>query len=168
MVTDTLITRRLILRRPKLSDLDSFARYCASDRAHFQGGAVDAEEAFDRFAMLVGHWELRGHGRYVIERSGVAIGHTGLLTEVSGDNSFSWALWDKSVEGQGYAFEAAYAAAGHLLVDCGWANLRILIQKANTASRALAERLGAKLTDRPAPDWYKGALTYALTAEGFS
>ena len=165
MVAETLITRRLILRRPKVGDLDAFTRYCQSDRAHFQGGPTTAEGAFDRFAMIVGHWVLRGHGRYVIERGGIAIGHTGLLTEVSGDNSFSWALWDKSVEGQGYAGEAAYAAARHLLIDCGWTALRILIQEANTASRALAERLGAQLTDRKAPDWYAGALTYSLTAE---
>ncbi|MFP7671972.1 GNAT family N-acetyltransferase [Marivita sp. S0852] len=164
MVAETLITPRLILRQPKAADLAAFTAYCGSERAIHVGGPFDQVAAFQRFAAMIGHWALRGFGRYVIERGGVAIGHVGPLALTDDTPDLTWTLWSNTAEGQGYATEAAQACARHLVVDCAWAGLQISIQKDNSASHAVAHRLGAKPSERAAPDWYPGAVIYDIDA----
>ena len=50
----------------------------------------------------------------------------------------------------------------HLFDDLGWPAMIIRIMPDNHGSRRIADRLGARLTDEAAPDWYEGALTYRL------
>ena len=161
----TLTTERLTLRRPEAGDLPAYTAYCASERSRFVRGPFTAQEAFDKFAGMIGHWALRGFGRYVIEQEANPIGHIGPLATVGEDiPELTWTLWDGGKEGHGYAIEAARAVKLHLLDGLGWPALRILILPENHASRRIAERLGADLTDDPAPDWYPGSLTYRLAA----
>ena len=164
MVAETLITPRLILRQPKAADLPAYTAYCASDRSGFVGGPYDAVKAFEKFCAMVGHWSLRGFGRYVMERGGEPIGHVGPMSLSDDVPDLTWTLWDGSVEGQGYATEAAHATARHLLVDCKWNCLQISIVKNNSASKAVAQRIGARKADRPAPAWYPDAITYDIDA----
>ena len=162
----TLTTDRLTLRQPQAGDLPAYTAYCASDRARFVRGPFTAPEAFDKLAAMIGHWTLRGFGRYVIEHRGAPIGHVGPMQ--LGDTSapeLTWTLWDGAAEGHGFATEAAKRVRDHLLTDLGWPELIILVQPDNMPSRRLADRIGANLTDDPAPDWYPGCLTYRLTAE---
>ena len=155
----TLVTRRLTLRRPQAGDLPAYAAYCASDRARFAGGPVDAAGAFETFAALVGHWVLRGFGRYVMDRGGQPIGHVGPLAAEDRDRpELTWTLWDGAHEGQGYATEAARAVALHLLDDLRWPDLAIHVAADNAAARRLAERLGAE----PAPAGKAGVVSYRL------
>lgn len=165
-IAATLQSKRLTLRKPQASDLASYVRFFASERSHFLRGPVSAAEAFDKLAAMIGHWEIRGFGRYVIEHEGHPIGHAGpLAIEDPETPELTWSLWQAEAEGHGYATEALQAVSQHLLDDQGWAALTILIQPDNLPSRRLAERLGAVATDAPAPDWYAGAMTYQLTAE---
>lgn len=162
----TLSTERLTLRQPQPSDLPAYTGYCASDRSLFVRGPFTAPQSFDKFAAIIGHWTLRGFGRYVIEHQGSPIGHVGPMQ--LGDTSapeLAWALWDGAAEGQGFATEAARRVCNHLLKDLGWDTLIILVMPANTASTRIAERIGATLTSDPAPDWYPCCLTYRLTAK---
>ncbi|MEM9477707.1 MAG: GNAT family N-acetyltransferase [Pseudomonadota bacterium] len=161
-----LTTDRLILRQPETRDLAAYTAYCASDRSRFVRGPFSEAEAFDTFAAIIGHWTLRGFGRYVMEREGRAIGHVGPLALPAAEApEFTWTLWDGAAEGQGFATEGALAVKAHLLGDLGWPQMMIRIQPDNTASCRIAERIGAVLTGAPAPAWYPGALTYQLMAE---
>ena len=168
-VTTALSTARLTLRMPHASDLPAYTAYCASDRAHFVRGPFTAPQAFEKFAAMAGHWTLRGFGRYVIERDGAPIGHVGpMQLDDSQEPELTWTLWNGAHEGQGLATEAALRVRDHLIRDLGWPQMVILIMPDNTGSVRLAERIGATLTDIPAPDWYAGCRTYRLTAEAVS
>lgn len=159
----SLATDRLVLRQPDLRDLAPYTAYCASERAKFVGGPFDSVKAFDKLCAMIGHWTLRGYGRYTITRGDTSIGHVGPLgIDDSQVPEFTWTLWDGAHEGHGYATEAARAVQAHLFDDLGWPAMIIRIMPDNHGSRRIADRLGARLTDEAAPDWYEGALTYRL------
>lgn len=166
MIRDTLQTQRLHLRRPEAGDLPAYTAYCASDRSRFVRGPFAAHEAFDKFASMIGHWTLRGFGRYVITLDERPIGHVGPLAMEDVDPpEFTWTLWDGNAEGHGYATEAALAVRDHLLGDLGWPEMIIRILPKNAASCRIADRIAATLTNDAAPDWYPGSLTYRLYAK---
>ncbi|MCV3271783.1 GNAT family N-acetyltransferase [Roseobacter sinensis] len=161
----TLTTARLTLRMPKATDLPAYTAYCASERSRFVRGPFTAQEAFDKFAAIIGHWTLRGFGRYVMEYEGRAIGHVGPLAVVTDTPpELTWTLWDGTFEGRGFATEAAQAVKTHLFEDLGWPEMLVLVQPENIGSRRIAEKVGARKTDEDAPAWYPGCLTYRLEA----
>lgn len=161
----SITTERLLLRKPQGADLAAYVGYCTSERARFVRGPFTEAQTFDKLAAMIGHWAIRGFGRYVIELDGTPIGHAGpQAIETPGQPELTWTLWDGDKEGHGYATEAARAAARHCLVELGWDKLTILIQPENEPSMAVAERLSAERTDRAAPDWYPGCVTFELTA----
>lgn len=163
-VSRTLQTERLTLRQGRQSDLPAITAFYASDRTRFLRGPYDADWAFEKFATMIGHWVLRGFGRYVIEYRGKPVGDVGPMGCTSEiPPSFSWYLWSDAAEGQGFAFEAARAVLDHLIGDCGLARVNCYVQPENSASSRLAVRLGAMLTDEPSPYWYPGAQVYAVT-----
>lgn len=143
-VAPLLTTERLVLRLPEPGDLAAYTAYCASARAHFVGGPFTPAQAFDKFAAMIGHWDLRGFGRYVIVYNARPIGHVGALqTDDSAAPELTWSLWSGDVEGQGFATEAAMAVRDHLLGTAGWRALTALVLPENTASLGVAKRLGA-------------------------
>lgn len=164
-VARSLTTARLALRQPRAEDLSAYVAYCADDRAIHVGGPFDEVTAFDRFAALLGHWSLRGFGRYVMDHEGRAIGHVGplQLTEKAAPE-LSWTIWDGTDEGKGFATEAARAVVGHLLDEAGWTEILIRIAPENSGSCRIAEKLGALPGQPPAFDRYPGALTYRIAA----
>lgn len=165
LAATTLTTDRLTLRQPDYRDLAPYTAYCTSDRSRFTGGPFDAVQAFDKLAAMIGHWTLRGFGRYTIMLGEQSIGHVGpLAMDDSHAPEMTWTLWDPAAEGHGYATEAARRVQAHLFDDLGWTDLIIRILPDNHGSRAIAERVGARLTDEPAPAWLEGALTYRVEA----
>lgn len=157
-----LQTARLTLRLPQASDLPAYTAYCASDRTQYVGGPFTAPQAFDKLAAITGHWTLRGYGRYVLELNGQPIGHAGpLAMDDSHAPEMTWSLWEPQAEGHGYATEAVRAVQAHL-ATIGLSDFIIRIMADNAPSRRVAERLGATLSDDPAPDWLPGAVTYWL------
>ncbi len=168
-VADTLLTPRLVLRRPRAGDLDAYRAYCAGPRSGFVGGPFSAVQAFDKLAAMAGHWVLRGYGRYVLERNGAAIGHAGpMRLDDAQPPEMTWTLWTAEAEGQGLATEAARAVLAHVLVDCRWPSLIARIDPSNTASVRLAERLGATRSDAPPPDWAPNVQTWTFGAEALA
>lgn len=165
-VATTLNTDRLILRKPIAADLPAYIAYCASDRAQYVGGPFPAPKAVEKFAAMIGHWDLRGFGRYVITHQGSPIGHVGpLALDDSCPPEMTWTLWTGDATGMGLASEAACAVRDHLMNGCSWPAMIMRIMPDNAASRRIAERVGAQLSDDPAPKWYPGALTYYLRPE---
>ncbi|MDD8022883.1 MAG: GNAT family N-acetyltransferase [Paracoccaceae bacterium] len=142
-----LETERLILRGPGPQDVAPFVAFYASDRAGFVGGPCGAEPAWRMLAMEIGHWTLRGYGRWIAEdkATGAAVGMIGLFNpEGWPEPEIGWDLFN-GFEGQGYATEAARAARRYAYDVLGLPTVISLMRVANTASARVAERLGARL-----------------------
>ncbi|WP_212525144.1 GNAT family N-acetyltransferase [Actibacterium sp. MT2.3-13A] len=142
-----LETERLILRAPALQDFEAFADFYASERAHFVGGPLNREESWRMLAMEIGHWQLAGFGRWIVEtRDGGAVaGLVGLFCpEGWPEPEIGWDLFEGH-EGKGYATEAGAAARAYAYDSLGWDTAVSLVKPANVASARVAERLGARL-----------------------
>lgn len=138
-------TERLILRAPVLADMASVVAFLGSERARFVGGPHGPDVARLRFAAGVGGWALRGFGWWVIEEraTGAVAGRTGLSVFEGIDGpELGWHLHE-GFEGKGIAHEAALAARAHAARAWGIARPVSCIDRDNTRSRHLAERLGA-------------------------
>src|SRR5262245_31321338 len=76
-----LETERLILRGYRDDDFDAYAKIMADpDVGRFLLGPQTRADAWRSFADLLGHWMLRGHGFWAVERKedGAFIGRIGL------------------------------------------------------------------------------------------
>lgn len=140
-----LRSERLILREPRLADLDAVAAFMATPRAEFVGGVMTRHECWRQMLSIFGHWQVRGYGYWTIEEAatGRVIGRVGVhFHEVEWpEPELGWQVFD-GFEGKGYAHEAALAAraqAGRM----GLGTLISLIAPDNLRSRRLAERMGA-------------------------
>jgi ribosomal-protein-alanine N-acetyltransferase len=141
----TLETERLRLRAPKASDFEAYADFRTGPRALYAGGPFSRAEAFEQLAALVGHWLLRGYGRWMVAQkdSDRPLGVVGLYYPDDWlEPEIAWSVFDEA-EGQGIAQEAALAARGYAYETLGWTTAVSLIDPRNTRSAALAERLGA-------------------------
>ena len=151
-----ITTARLTLRLPLATDWPAYRAYRLSDRSS-TGSAMVEGEAWTNFAAFFGHWQLRGFGRFVATLQGRPIGHFGpFFPEGHPERELTWTLWDPTVEGQGYAHEAALAVRDHSFGVLGWTSAVSYIDPANTRSQALAARLGA-VHDASAPNPYGDA-----------
>ncbi|APG45741.1 GNAT family N-acetyltransferase [Phaeobacter porticola] len=142
----TLETDRLILRAPSLADLEALCAFFASDRAEFVGGQMSQEQVWRNLGLEVGHWQLRGYGRWTVEEknTGQAAGLIGLwFPDGWPEPEIGWDLFE-GFGGKGYATEAAKVARTYAYDVLGWTTAISLIDANNHGSRALAQRLGAK------------------------
>lgn len=142
----TLQTERLVLRAPEARDFAPFAAFYGSPRAQFVGGPLDAEAAWRMLAMEIGHWALKGFGRWAVELrdTGETVGIIGLF-EPEGwpEAEIGWDLFN-GFEGKGYATEAGEAARSYAYDILGWTTAISLVKPENTGSAAVATRLGAR------------------------
>lgn len=151
MSSIVLTTDRLTLRRPAAEDAPAMIGFFADDRSRFYGGPKTEEQAWRDFAARVGHWELRGFGMFaVVERArGETVGLAGPWQPAGfAEPEMSWLITGAAHEGRGFATEACAAVLDHVFFAHGWASLPSYIDRDNLASKALAQRLGA----RPDPD----------------
>lgn len=141
----TLQTPRLTLRAPEAGDFPDFAAFFASDRSKFVGGPVPAEQSWRMLATELGHWQLRGFGRWAVEETA-----SGRFAGIIGpwyphgwpEPELGWDLMD-GFEGKGYATEAALAAREYAYETLGWTTTISLVAPDNTGSRNVAKRMGA-------------------------
>lgn len=140
----TLKTARLTLRALGAQDFAPLCDFYASERSKFVGGPATAESTWRNLASEIGHWTLRGYGRWAVEETA-----TGKLAGVVGPwNPDGWPEpelgWDlmNGFEGKGYATEAATAARHFAYTDLNWSTAISLCAVGNDASARLALRLG--------------------------
>ncbi|SDZ73823.1 GNAT family N-acetyltransferase [Rubrimonas cliftonensis] len=137
-------TERLTLRAPKISDFEAYAAFRASERTAHVGGPMDRETAFDSFSALIGHWSLRGFGRWIVadSRSDAPLGYVGpYFPEDWPEPEIAWTVF-AGAEGRGVAFEAAQAARAYAYGTLGWTTAISLTTPGNARSMALAQRMG--------------------------
>lgn len=142
----SLTTERLTLRAPRPGDFPALREFYASPRSAFVGGPKTAEDAWRMLATELGHWHLRGFGRWAVEEteSGRFVGLVGpWYPEGWPEPEIGWDLM-AGFEGRGYATEAARAALSWAFDARGWETAVSLISPENVASKGVAQRLGAR------------------------
>ncbi|MEN0079674.1 MAG: GNAT family N-acetyltransferase [Pseudomonadota bacterium] len=137
---------RLRYRAPRRSDFEAYHAFCASDRAVGVGGPYPHRgQAFIRLSAVIGHWALRGYGRWMIadRETDAPLGVVGLFyPEDWPEPEIAWSLFGDA-EGRGIAFEAALFSRAYAYETLGWQTAISCVAPSNTRSIALAERMGA-------------------------
>ncbi|MEM9144835.1 MAG: GNAT family N-acetyltransferase [Pseudomonadota bacterium] len=141
-----LETPRLILRAPETADHALYAAFLgrADGPSAFYGGPLRPDEAFQRLAADRGHWALRGHGKWILERrsDGQAVGGCGLVHPPGWPrHELTWWLAEEA-RGAGLATEASVAAIRWGYDVLGLDPVETHMRDENAAAHALARRLG--------------------------
>lgn len=150
----TLHTERLVLRPFRDDDVDAYTEVLRAEpvrRALHLPDGVDRHEAWTQMAAWLGQWELRGTGQWALEdrRTGAFIGRAGLHRPERDDwpgIEVGWTLHPDHW-GRGLATEAGARAVAYAFEELGARELFSLILPGNTASQAVAHRLGFSLQE---------------------
>ncbi|MXQ09490.1 GNAT family N-acetyltransferase [Alphaproteobacteria bacterium GH1-50] len=137
-------TERLRLRLPKASDLDAHIAFRASERSKGVGGPYDAPSSFHHLEGIIGQWQLRGYGRWMVadKDTDAPLGVVGIYHPMDWPEAeIGWSLYEAG-EGRGIAAEAARATRDYAYRTLGWDRIVSLIMPDNDRSIRLAERLG--------------------------
>ena len=141
-----LETDRLVLRLPERGDFEAFAELNADEEAmRFIGGTMLRAAAWRKFLVMPGAWAIQGFAMFsVIEKaSGQWLGQLGpWQPEGWPGTEVGWAF-KRSAWGRGFATEAGETAISWAFDSLGWHEVIHSIGPGNTASQALARRLGS-------------------------
>jgi RimJ/RimL family protein N-acetyltransferase len=158
-------TERLVLRQFGSGDVDAHAATLGDEEVmrHIGGKPINREDSWRRLLSGIGMWSLIGMGPWAVElkADGRMIGHCGFFQferdmspSIRGEPEMGW-IFDRSVHGQGIAFEACQAALKWAENALAAASYPAIIDLDNLPSMKLAERLGfvrkADATYRDAP-----------------
>ena len=151
-----LSSEHLEMRGPQTEDFQTYRDFFAdAEASHSYGGPMTPDGAWRVLATDIGHWALRGYGRWsVIERStGKVVGGCGLWWP-EGDPRSELTWWIiPSARRRGYALEASRAAIAYGYGDLGWPLVETHINDENMAARKLIEKLGGvKIAREQFPD----------------
>ena len=142
-----LTTERLKLRIPEENDWkDLYAYYSDMECMRYTAGRALADwEVWRQVATMMGHWQIRGFGPYVMQdlTKGKVLGPIGLWYPLEWpEPEIKWGL-SRNYWGNGFAKEAANAVRLMAIEQMPEVHLISLIHKENTSSINLAESLGA-------------------------
>lgn len=165
----TLETDRLILRGPTVEDFPVYRDFFADAEASAAyDGPKDGGQAWRVLATDLGHWALRGYGRWAVEEksSGQMVGGCGLWwPEAYPRSELTWWITPAGRR-KGYALEASRAAIRFGYEVLGWALVETHMNDENVAARRLAEKLGGEIIAREVfPDGLERDI-YGLPLEG--
>jgi RimJ/RimL family protein N-acetyltransferase len=145
----TLETERLVLRPFREDDFEAHAAMAADPlgvRYLRDGTTLDRLDAWRTFAIVFGHWELRGYGLWALARRGDdrMIGRVGFINPEGWPGfEIGWTL-ARSEWGNGYATEAARRALAYAFDVMGREKVISVIHPENAASIRVAERIGER------------------------
>lgn len=135
---------RLRYRAPRMEDFDAYAAFRASPRARGVGGPFPRSSTFAALAALVGHWHLRGYGRWIIadRETDLPLGIVGPFFPTDWpEPEIAWSVFAEA-EGRGIAYEAARVARRFAYTVLGWTTVISCTKPDNDRSIALARRMG--------------------------
>ena len=142
-----LETPRLVLRPPRLDDLDAWAEMMEDvEVARYIGGAIPRAMSWRGVMTMIGAWHAEGFAMFsVIEKStGRWVGRLGPWQPEGWPGSeIGWAMV-RDCWGRGYATEGAIAATNWALDSLGWTRIIHSISPENVASQRVAQRLGSR------------------------
>ncbi len=141
-----LETERLILRLPRIEDFDRFAEMFADVSSRHIGGPLQRHESWRRFLQMPGAWMLQGYAMFaVVEKStGLWVGQAGPWQPDGWPGTEVGYSFHPDARGKGYATEACAAAMDWAFDVLGWTEVIHSIDPGNTASQAVAQRLGSR------------------------
>ena len=142
-----LETDRLLLRLPRIGDFERYAElFMHPTAACHIGGPLTRHEAWRKFLQMPGAWMLQGFGMFsVVEKaSGLWIGQAGPWQPDGWPGTEVGYAFHPDAWGKGYATEACAASMDWAFDALGWDEIIHSIDPANTASQAVARRLGAR------------------------
>jgi RimJ/RimL family protein N-acetyltransferase len=148
----TIDTDRLRLRPFREDDLDAYAAVLQTPEVRASLHLPDDISRYDAWlsiAQWLGQWELRGTGQWALEEkaSGAFVGRAGTHFPAHDDwpgIEVGWTLHPDHW-GKGYATEAGAAAIDYAFAHHDVDALYSVILPENTASQAVAKRLGFTL-----------------------
>ncbi len=142
-----LETPRLILRPPRLEDLDPWTEMMADEEtARFIGGTAPRPACWRQLMTLIGSWHAHGFAMFsVIEKTtGRWLGRVGpWQPEGWPGTEIGWSIV-RVCWGKGYAVEAAIASTDWVVDSLGWTDIIHSIAPANVASQRVAQKLGSR------------------------
>ena len=143
-----LETDRLILRVPQASDFERYAELICDPVAtqHIGGGATRGD-AWRRFLQMPGAWAVQGFAMFSLidKATGLWMGQAGPWQPEGWPGTEVGYVLHPDAWGKGYATEACTAAIDWAFDTLGWQDVIHCIAPANTASQAVARRLGSQL-----------------------
>ncbi len=151
-----LTTDRLTLRAPQAGDLDAYVRFFSDAGAsHFYGGPLRPDQAYGVLCKDVGHWLLRGFGKFVMIRDRDVLGGCGIVhPEGWPCHELTWWLLPDA-RGQGFAQEASRAVLNWARDALGRDVVETHFRDDNAAARRLTMALGGvKLRRIAFPDGF--------------
>jgi RimJ/RimL family protein N-acetyltransferase len=141
-------TPRLLLRPPRLDDLDPLAEMMVDEEgARFIGGTSPRSVAWRALMTMIGSWHAHGFAMFsVIEKeTGRWVGRLGpWMPEGWPGPEIGWAVV-RDRWGRGYAVEGATATTNWAFDTLGWTRVIHSIAPQNRASQRVAEKLGSRL-----------------------
>jgi RimJ/RimL family protein N-acetyltransferase len=143
-----LHTARLRLVVPQARHAAPFAALHADPytmRYIGDGRPLDRTDAWMHLAMLIGHWQMRGYGVWIVEDAGDGsfVGRVGLFHPAGWDEpELNWMIVP-ALRGRGLATEAAEAVRDAAFGTLAMPSMISLIKPGNEASRRVALKLGA-------------------------
>jgi RimJ/RimL family protein N-acetyltransferase len=175
-----LETERLILRKPRMDDVDGYAELWADPEVvrYLSGTTLPRDEVPHAIERMLGQWERHGVGLFSVLRKEDErlVGRVGYLLwdperwvnamheQLDGDLELEvgWTVV-RELWGQGYATEAALACRDHALGELGRDRVISLIAPENVASIRVAEKIGETLERRDI-----GGEAFRLTVDLYS
>lgn len=142
-MSPTLTTSRLTLRLPKSEDFEAYVRFFAdAEASHFYGGPLRRDQAYSALCKDIGHWALKGFGKFVITRDGETLGGCGIVhPEGWPEHELTWWLLPEA-RGNGVAVEASQAVLSWARTNLGREQIETHFRDENIAARRLTEKLG--------------------------
>lgn len=174
MSAPVLVTERLELWRPQVSDREGMRALIAPGEVRRFLGGMDASDA-DVFARLLrnaGSWALYGYGTFIVRERGrdVIVGNCGVFHSWRGfrrgmdDVAEAGWIVGKSTWGKGYAQEAMAAALAWFEREHGSRSTLCMIEQGHRASEAVAAKLGYVICDRVAERDERPLIVYRRAA----
>jgi RimJ/RimL family protein N-acetyltransferase len=141
-------TPRLLLRPPRIDDLDPFAEMMTDEEtARFIGGTSPRAMTWRALMTMIGSWHAHGFAMFSVidKETDRWVGRLGpWMPDGWPGPEIGWTVV-RDCWGRGYAVEGAIATTNWAFDTLGWTRVIHSIAPQNRASQRVAQKLGSRL-----------------------